>query len=79
MKIVNPTIVEPWTQLIDNAKSSKQLNDLAYRLSQYHVLDPACGSGNFLYLAYRELKRLEIKIRDAWQRNSPVPKLPFQL
>src|SRR6185312_3425880 len=28
----------------------------------YAVLDPACGSGNFLYLAYRELKRLEARL-----------------
>ncbi|MER9448290.1 class I SAM-dependent DNA methyltransferase [Mesorhizobium sp. M0254] len=29
------------------------------RLAEYRVLDPACGSGNFLYLALRELKDLE--------------------
>jgi type II restriction/modification system DNA methylase subunit YeeA len=28
------------------------------------VLDPACGSGNFLYIAYRELRRLERCIHD---------------
>ncbi len=71
MKIVNPTIVEPWTQLIDNAKKPKQLADLLERLSLYTVLDPACGSGNFLYLAYRELKRLESKIRDRLRTEFP--------
>ena len=30
----------------------------------YQVLDPACGSGNFLYVAYRELRRLEKQLRD---------------
>ncbi|MGN6367948.1 MAG: DNA methyltransferase [Phycisphaerae bacterium] len=71
MKIVRPTIVEPWTQLIDNAKKPKQLADLLERLSLYKVLDPACGSGNFLYIAYRELKRLEIKIRDRLRSEFP--------
>jgi type II restriction/modification system DNA methylase subunit YeeA len=31
-------------------------------LLQFRVLDPACGSGNFLYVAFRELKRLEIEL-----------------
>jgi hypothetical protein len=30
---------------------------------QYVVLDPACGSGNFLYVAYRELRRIEADLR----------------
>ncbi|HVX85131.1 MAG TPA: DNA methyltransferase [Phycisphaerae bacterium] len=71
MKIVRPTIVEPWTQLIDNAKTPKKLADLLERLSLYKVLDPACGSGNFLYIAYRELKRLESKIRDRLRSEFP--------
>jgi type II restriction/modification system DNA methylase subunit YeeA len=71
MKIVSPTIVEPWTRLIDNATKPKQLADLLERLSLYRVLDPACRSGNFLYIAYRELKRLEIKIRDRLRLEFP--------
>jgi hypothetical protein len=31
-------------------------------MENFRVLDPACGSGNFLYIAYRELKRLEARI-----------------
>jgi hypothetical protein len=30
----------------------------------YRVLDPACGSSNFLYVAYRELRRLEHQLRE---------------
>jgi len=61
MKIVGPTIVEPWKSLIENAGSVKELNGLLARMHEYRVLDPACGSGNFLYIAYRELKRLEAR------------------
>lgn len=62
MKIVGPTIVEPWRNVIENATTQKQLRALLTRMHEYHVLDPACGSGNFLYIAYRELKRLEARI-----------------
>ena len=62
MKIVNPTIVEPWREQIEGAKTLKRLRELIDRLAHFRVLDPACGSGNFLYIAYRELKRLEARI-----------------
>ena len=62
MKIVGPTIVEPWRKVIEEADTPKRLRDLWQRMQSYTVLDPACGSGNFLYIAYRELKRLEARI-----------------
>jgi hypothetical protein len=71
MKIVGPTIVEPWKDLIENASTAKELAGLLDRMHNYHVLDPACGSGNFLYIAYRELKRLEAR---AYQRITEVSK-----
>jgi SAM-dependent methyltransferase len=64
MKIVKPTISDPWDEAIKAAKSEKRLNELLARLARLRVLDPACGSGNFLYLAYREMKRLETRIRE---------------
>ncbi len=62
MKIVGPSIVEPWREQIEGAKTLKRLEELLARLENFRVLDPACGSGNFLYIAYRELKRLEARI-----------------
>jgi hypothetical protein len=62
MKIVQPTIVQPWKEAIEGAKNPKQLRALHERLHDFTVLDPACGSGNFLYIAYRELKRIEARI-----------------
>lgn len=62
MKVIGPTIVAPWTQLIEAADSLKRLQELLARIESFTVLDPACGSGNFLYVAYRELKRLEARI-----------------
>lgn len=62
MKVVGPTIVEPWTRLIDSTTTLEGLRRLLARIESFTVLDPACGSGNFLYIAYRELKRLEAHI-----------------
>jgi hypothetical protein len=62
MKIVGPTIVQPFTTAIENAGTLKELTALRDRLTTLRVLDPACGSGNFLYIAYREMRRLEAVI-----------------
>ena len=61
-KIVQPTIVRPWRERIDGARTLAELKGLRDALLRFRVLDPACGSGNFLYVAYRELKRLEIEL-----------------
>lgn len=40
----------------------KALYSLSMRLGNIKIFDPACGSGNFLIIAYKELRRLEIEI-----------------
>jgi hypothetical protein len=62
MKVVGPTIVAPWSALIESADTLNRLKELLRRIENFTVLDPACGSGNFLYIAFRELKRLEARI-----------------
>lgn len=62
LRIIIPTIATPWRQRIEAAKTLAELVSLRNELSTVRVLDPACGSGNFLYIAYRELKRLEMEI-----------------
>jgi SAM-dependent methyltransferase len=61
-RVVLPTIVRPWQQRIKDAKTLKDLTALRKEMMSFRILDPACGSGNFLYLAYRELKRLELSL-----------------
>ena len=59
-KVVGPTIVRPWRERIETAgKDPKALVAALEALRRFRVLDPACGSGNFLFVAYREMKRLE--------------------
>lgn len=61
-KIVLPTIVRPWQQKIEKAETWAELEALHNELQAFRVLDPACGSGNFLYVAYRELKHIEAEL-----------------
>jgi hypothetical protein len=63
-KVVQPTIVEPWRERIENLASHKEAIAAQQDLLNYVVLDPACGSGNFLYVAYRELRRLEKRLAE---------------
>jgi len=53
MKIVGSTIVEPWREQIESAKTLSRLSELQNQMHDFRILDPACGSGNFLYIAYR--------------------------
>jgi hypothetical protein len=63
-KVVQPTIVEPWRERIENLKTHAEAVAAQNDLLNYVVLDPACGSGNFLYVAYRELRRLEKRLHE---------------
>ncbi|MEA5515916.1 DNA methyltransferase [Nodularia sp. UHCC 0506] len=69
MKIVRPTISRYWEDRIDGAGSIKELSQLQLELQSYRVLDPACGSGNFLYIAYQELKRIESLLLEKLQER----------
>ena len=63
LKVLDPLFLD---DLRDMAKvnwgSKKGLHSVLKRISQIRVFDPACGSGNFLVIAYRELRSIEIMI-----------------
>ena len=61
-KIVRPTIVRPWDERIAAARTAPDLLALLKELREFRVLDPACGSGNFLFVAYRSLRELEQRL-----------------
>ena len=67
-RIIGPTILRPWRARIEAAETADALIAVRDELLKFRVLDPACGSGNFLYVAYRELARLDtrilVKLRD---------------
>ncbi len=63
MKVIEPLFLDELKEEFEKAKHNpKKLNELLYRLSKIKIFDPACGSGNFLIIAYKELRRLEIAI-----------------
>jgi type II restriction/modification system DNA methylase subunit YeeA len=79
MKIVRPTISRYWEERIEAAGTIAELNALQLELQNYRVLDPACGSGNFLYIAYQELKRLEQMLLDRISEKSRSPRDQMRL
>jgi len=64
MRVITPTIIRPWKEKIAKAKTIDELKDVRRQMGEYRVLDPACGCGNFLFVAYRELKELECQVID---------------
>jgi len=58
-KIVYPVIVQPWEKKITEATTLADYYKLINELRNFKVLDPACGSGNFLFVAFKEMKKLE--------------------
>ncbi|MBA4299871.1 MAG: SAM-dependent methyltransferase [Cyclobacterium sp.] len=63
MKVIEPLFLNELYESFEAAKGNpKKLNELLYRLSKIKIFDPACGSGNFLIIAYKELRKLEIAI-----------------
>ncbi|WP_309620716.1 DNA methyltransferase, partial [Salinibacterium sp.] len=78
MKIVTPTIIRPWRERIEATTSAQDARTLLDELCKFRVLDPACGCGNFLYVAYRELRALEFDIKQrvvtlAADAGTPAP------
>lgn len=60
MKVLEPTLLDSLHAELERAGANKaRLRDFLGRLGRIRVFDPACGSGNFLILAYKELRALE--------------------
>ena len=81
MKIVTPTIIRPWRERLDAAATPQEARAVLDDLCRFRVLDPACGCGNFLYVAYRELRALESELKQrirhlASETGLPVPDGP---
>jgi hypothetical protein len=63
MKVIRPLFLDDFQEAFESAADSpKSLQRLLNRISTVKVFDPACGSGNFLVIAYKELRKLEHQI-----------------
>ncbi|MFZ6185062.1 DNA methyltransferase [Nannocystis pusilla] len=61
-RMVLPSLVRPWRERISAADSPEKQLALHDELARLRILDPACGSGNILCVAYRELLQLEAEL-----------------
>jgi hypothetical protein len=68
LKTINPLFMDDLRIEFAKCKSNKrQLVDFHHKISTLKFFDPACGCGNFLIIAYRELRLLELEIIKALQ------------
>jgi hypothetical protein len=73
-KLIKPLFLDDLREEFEKVKSSsKKLKEFHHKLSTLRFLDPACGSGNFLIITYRELRLLEIDIlRELFKKGEQV-------
>jgi hypothetical protein len=64
MLIVEPVIVRPWVKRIEEINTYREAVSLHSELCRFKVLDPAMGCGNFLSVAYREIRKLELRLNE---------------
>lgn len=76
MKVLRPLFLDPLEEeFIRSRHSEKKLKELLIRLGNIRVFDPACGSGNFLIIAFKELRQLEIRIFQALSALNATPEM----
>jgi hypothetical protein len=69
MKVIEPLFLDDLYAELENIEDNidaklipSRLRKLHDRISEIKILDPACGSGNFLIIAFKELRKLEMEI-----------------
>ncbi|WIG18399.1 DNA methyltransferase [Kocuria rosea] len=73
LKVIEPLFLDELRQrFIDNQHNARGLRKLQQDMGQLHFLDPACGCGNFLIVAYREMRALELSILKRLQELDPA-------
>ena len=78
MKVIQPLFLdELYAEFASARNNEKQLRKLLIRISKIKFFDPACGSGNFLIIIYKELRKLEIQIWQQLEKLSGERIIPF--
>ncbi|WP_439516969.1 DNA methyltransferase [Limnospira sp.] len=82
LKVLNPLFLDDLRSQLDAAgENRRKLLNLRQRLAKIRVFDPACGSGNFLVIAYKEMRKIEAEInrrRGEPERPSQIPLTNFR-
>lgn len=82
LKVLNPLFLDDLrAQLEEAGTNSRKLLHLRNRMAKIRVFDPACGSGNFLVIAYKEMRAIEAEInkrRSEADRRTDIPLTNFR-
>jgi hypothetical protein len=82
LKVLNPLFLDDLRAQLEAAGyNSRKLLNLRQRMARIRVFDPACGSGNFVVIAYKEMRAIEAEInrrRDEPERRSDIPLTNFR-
>lgn len=82
LKVLNPLFLDNLRAKLEEAGDNpRTLLNLRKRLARIRVFDPACGSGNFLVIAYKEMRKIEHEInrrRGEPERASDIPLTNFR-
>lgn len=82
LKVLNPLFLDDLREKLEEAGDSKvKLLNLRKRMAKIRVFDPACGSGNFLVIAYKEMRAIEAEInkrRGEADRRTDIPLTNFR-
>ncbi|WP_375449400.1 class I SAM-dependent DNA methyltransferase [uncultured Devosia sp.] len=82
LKVLNPLFLDDLREKLDEAAdNARKLLNLRNRMARIRVFDPACGSGNFLVIAYKEMRGIEAAInarRGEQGRKSDIPLTNFR-
>ena len=63
LKVLNPLFLDDLrAQLEEAGDNARKLLNLRKRMARIRVFDPACGCGNFLVIAYKEMREIEAEI-----------------
>jgi hypothetical protein len=63
LKVLNPLFLDELRAQLESAGDNKtKLLNMRKRIARIRVFDPACGSGNFLVIAYKQLREIEAEI-----------------
>lgn len=76
-KLIKPLFLDALYEEFEICKTIPQLRKLINRIAKIKFFDPACGSGNFLIITYKEIRLLEIKILQRIIDLSPTPAMEF--
>lgn len=82
LKVLDPLFLDSLREQLEEAgDNGRKLLNLRNRMARIRVFDPACGSGNFLVIAYKEMRGIEAEInkrRDEQGRASEIPLTNFR-